>query len=86
MEIRSGLVSAGGAVHTDAPTWESEHLWPSVPVWLLVFLVAVHETEAVLEFTEAQAKLFGAYHHLAEEVENKAVAPPFKASLGNVLG
>ena len=41
-----------------------------------------HETEAILEFTEAPAKLFGAYHHLAEEVGNKTVVPPFKASLG----
>lgn len=41
-----------------------------------------HETEAILEFTEAQAKLFGAYHHLAEGVGNKTVVPPFKASLG----
>ena len=41
-----------------------------------------HETEAILEFTEVQAKLFGAYRHLAEGVGNKAVAPPFKARLG----
>lgn len=41
-----------------------------------------HETEAILEFTKAQDKLFGAYHHLAEGVGNKAEAPPFKASLG----
>ena len=47
-----------------------------------MFLVTVHEREAILEFTKVQAKLFGAYHHLAEEVGNKAEAPPFKASMG----
>lgn len=55
-------------------------------VSLLVFLVAGHEREAILEFPEAQARLFGAYHRLAEEVGNGAVAPPFKASPGPVLG
>lgn len=44
--------------------------------------VAVHETEAILKFTKVQAKLFGTYHHLAEDVGNKAEAPPFKASMG----
>lgn len=47
-----------------------------------MFLVVVHKAEAILEFTRVQAKLFGAYHHLAEEVGNKAEVPPFKASLG----
>lgn len=48
---------------------------------LLAFSVVVHETEAILEFTKVQAKLFGAYHHLTEVVGNKAEVPPFKASL-----
>ena len=81
MGIRILLVSAGGTVHTDAST---------LGVWALVTCTGVtagvlggcHETEAILEFTEAPAKLFGAYHHLAEGVGNKTVVPPFKASLG----
>lgn len=49
---------------------------------LLVALVAVCATGAILEVTKVQAKLFGAYHHLAGVVGNKAEAPPFKASTG----
>lgn len=81
MEIRTPLASAGGASAKIRPPqslstcdlihWN--HCWCS---WWLSM------KQVMLEFTKLQAKLFVVYHHLAEEVGNKAEAPPFKASMG----